>query len=335
MPSRDRSAELTSHLPLRQLLRLRALGRDVERVEVHPAVALGQERDAPVVGQELRACCRRARLAHPRFVLQRVDDPRLPGLRLERDEPPVLVVGRARRGDHVAGRRPKPPASTSGSRDRRAGRGAASRRRLPAPAEPASRVSATGGAKLPSAHTLLPVFRLRIASSRRSCVSPTFVRAGNVFGVAALGDVVRHDRALRAGGPLGDEDEDVGPVGRQHQVGGASADPAARRRAAFGLRLLLGLLLALLLLADVADQLLFLFADELLAVGEPGIRSSSAATSVSCVTSAARCRLHRDDEQVAVADVGHVRVVARPARVRLGRRVRVTATPGRRRGRRR
>src|SRR5689334_21691897 len=34
--------------------------------------------------------------------------------------------------------------------------------------------SAIGGAKLPSAQTDLPVWRLRTANSRRSCVSPTF-----------------------------------------------------------------------------------------------------------------------------------------------------------------
>jgi hypothetical protein len=39
-------------------------------------------------------------------------------------------------------------------------------------------MSVTGGAKLPSAQTLFPVFRLRIASNRRSCVSPTFVLPG-------------------------------------------------------------------------------------------------------------------------------------------------------------
>src|SRR5205823_7220623 len=39
-------------------------------------------------------------------------------------------------------------------------------------------LSSIGGAKLPSAHTDLPVLRFSTASSRRSCVSPTAVRPG-------------------------------------------------------------------------------------------------------------------------------------------------------------
>ena len=118
------------------------------------------------------------RLAHPRLVVQRVDDARLAGLRIERDDPAILVVRGSRRGDHLAavGRddRHRPANLAIGA--------PAGARRLagacPAAGGAGFSGSATGGAKLPSAHTLLPVLRLSTASRRRSCVSPTFVRAG-------------------------------------------------------------------------------------------------------------------------------------------------------------
>ena len=57
-------------------------------------------------------------------------------------------------------------------------------------------------------------------------------------------------------------------VGRQHQIGGALPILQLEGRQLVGLGFLLGLLLVLPLLADEANQLLFLFAQELLAVGE-------------------------------------------------------------------
>ena len=211
-----------------------------------------------------------ARLAHPGFVVQHVDDARLAGLGSSVTSQRSLLSAERARGHGRGGRPSRPPASTSGSRARRAGRARASRRRLSGcRRRRRSPASSTGGAKLPSAHTVLPVLRLRMASRRRSCVSPTFVRAGNVLGVAALGHVVRHDRALRAGGTLGDEDEDVRVVGRQHQVGGASADPAARRPAACPFAFSSAFCFSSFCSRMKLDQLLFLLADELLAVGEP------------------------------------------------------------------
>ena len=87
-----------------QLNRLCAFDRHVERVEVHPAVALGEEPDAFVVGQELdgrRPKAASAAFPHPRIVVQQVDDARLARFRVERDVPPILVLRRARRRDHV------------------------------------------------------------------------------------------------------------------------------------------------------------------------------------------------------------------------------------------
>ena len=169
-------------------------------------------------------------------------------------------------------RRRRPPASTSGYRVRRARPGAlaasaAFRRRQPAPASSASE---TGGAKLPSAHTVLPVLRLRTASSRRSCVSPTFVRPGNVLGVAGLGHVVRHDR--RASTPS------ARSATRMKTC--VSSGDSIRSTADLPVLQLEGRQLVLLLLRprpsssppsarDEVDQLLFFVADELLAVGQP------------------------------------------------------------------
>jgi hypothetical protein len=109
----SRASDALGDLPLarRQLLRLRRGIGDVERVEVHPAVALREEPHALVVGQELDA--RRseaaARLANPRIVVQRVDDAGLAGVGIDGDVPAVLVVGRARARD-----RSLPSSDTSG-----------------------------------------------------------------------------------------------------------------------------------------------------------------------------------------------------------------------------
>ena len=87
----------------RELLRLRVRVAHVERVQVHPPVALRQEPDAAVVRQELESGRSEtsARFAHPRVVVQVIDDVRLAGVGVERDEPAILVVGRSRGGDHV------------------------------------------------------------------------------------------------------------------------------------------------------------------------------------------------------------------------------------------
>ena len=91
----------------------------------------------------------------------------------------------------------------------------------------------------------------------------------NVLGVAARGHVVRHDRALRPGGTLGNDNKHMRVVGRQLEVSGRLALLQFERRQLVLLRLLLPLLAVLVLLADVFDQLLFLVADEALAVGRP------------------------------------------------------------------
>src|SRR4051812_16377742 len=71
----------------RQLLGLRRWIGDIERVEMHPAVALREEPHPVVVGQELYGGRSEAatRLAYPGVVMERVDHACLARLRIERD----------------------------------------------------------------------------------------------------------------------------------------------------------------------------------------------------------------------------------------------------------
>ena len=83
-----------------------------------------------------------------------------------------------------------------------------------------------------------------------------------------------------------------------------------------GLGALLVLLLLFLLLADVLDQLFLFGLDEFLAVGQPGLRALRRHVR-ELRNQRAGGAVDRHDEQVAVADVGHVRIVAGPARISL------------------
>ena len=87
-----------SHLPVVSCFGLASGRRDIERVEVHPAVALREEPDAVRVGQELDAGIAAEPRPPPAPTRRRaaVDDLRLAGLGIERDEPAILVVGRTR-----------------------------------------------------------------------------------------------------------------------------------------------------------------------------------------------------------------------------------------------
>ena len=111
------------------------------------------------------------------------------------------------------------------------------------------------------------------------------MRVGNVFGVARLGDVVRHVGPLGRLGALGDDDEDVLVVGRELQIGCRLTLGQLELRQRARLVLLLGLLLLLGLDARVLDQLLLFGLDELLAVGVARIALARLRR-----RSAARCR---------------------------------------------
>ena len=192
------------------------------------------------------------RLAHPGLVAQHVDDAGLAALGIERHASSGPCCRRIAR----CSRRSRPSAETTGidqriSRSaRRPGAGGSVAGFSPGVGLAFS-CSATGGAKLPSAHTDLPVLRFRMASSRRSWVSPTLRPGGNVLGVAALGHVVRHDGVLGAGRAFADDQEHMGLVRRQHQVDGGLPIRQFERRQLVLLRLLLRLLLLFLLLAQV------------------------------------------------------------------------------------
>ena len=235
-------------------------------------LAVGQELDDATIrtrrpprgSTRRRAACRRRASCRSRDRRRRTSDPCCRPTRAPR--PPAC-----RRRTHRA--------STSGSRARpscpcrRAWRG-----RL------AGIGSSTGGAKLPSAHTVLPVFRFRIASSARFCASPTAVRAGNVLGVAGLVDVVRDDRrcarrrAARRPGRT--------RACRRARASGRSptGDPASSSAGSLSLLVLLvGLLLLVLLPRSTrVEQLLFFVAMNFWLSVSARIAPSSGATSVSC-----------------------------------------------------
>ena len=294
---------------------------------MHPAVALGQEQHALVVGQERDAAtaadaAAAARLANPRVVVQRVEDGGLAGRGIDRHEPAILVVGGARRRDGqlaVVG---------DVGIDQRTSRSAfaappAGRPRLgSAPPAGGARVAAagssTGGAKLPSAHDVLPVFRFRTAS-RRAILRVADVRAaGNVFGVAGLGDVVRDDRccarrparsatSTKTCVSSGDSIRSAARLAilelerRQLVLLAPSRPPSSSRSFCFS-----------------TTSISFSSSSRMncwLSVSRGSGRRG--ATSVSCVQHRRRRAVERHDEQVAFAHVGDVRVVARPARAGL------------------
>ncbi|MCA1559250.1 MAG: hypothetical protein LC753_02815 [Acidobacteria bacterium] len=101
----------------------------------------------------------------------------------------------------------------------------------------------------------------------------------------------------------------------QHQVERRLAFLELERRQLVLLSLRVRLLLLRFLLAKVLDEFFLLVADELLAVGQPWLRSPRADVSELC-DEGAGAGIDRNHEQVAVAYVGHVRVVPRPPRTR-------------------
>ena len=305
-------------------MRLRAFDGHVERIEVHPAVALGEEPDSFVVGQELDGHSPEPATSpsfpHPRIVVQQIDDARLARLGVERDVPAILVLSRAGRRDHIrpvvgnGGHRPADISlRTAVSRDssgggrgfgvvvgRLVGRVRGGWRRE-------ASVRPDGLAGLEIQHTEQPPI-LRVAD-----VGPT----GNVFGVSALGHVVRHDCGLRASRALGDDDEHVSVIGRQHQVCGRLPILQLELREPRLLLFVLGFFLLALLLLDKVDQLFFLIAQETLAVGQPRLGPFRGHVG-QLRQERRRPGIDRRDEEVPLAGPGDVRIVARPARVGLG-----------------
>ena len=244
---------------------------------MHPAVAFGEEPDPLVVGQELdgRASEAASRFPHPRIVVQQVDDARLAGLGIEHHVPAILVVRRPGGRDDVlavvghSGHRPAdvPVLSTSGPR---LGRGRAAGGRLVGwfvgwfvggvggHGRRKASICPHGLARLEVQHAeQTPILRVADVGPPR-----------DVLGVPGLGDVVRHDRRLHADRALGDDDEHVRVVGREHQIRGRLTILELEGRKLALLLLVLGLLLLGLLLLDKVDELLLLVAEEPLAVGQ-------------------------------------------------------------------
>ncbi len=209
----------------------------------------------------------RRRLADPRIVVQRVDDAASCRSRdrASRTSDPCCRPTRAR--DHgqlaVVGHGRHAPADLA--------------LRLPGAPPPRPGGPVLGlrlaGAKLPSAHTVLPVFEVQHREQ------PAVLRVADV---RARRDVLACSRSrsrssarssvFAPAGPLGDDDEDVRVVGREHQV---------RRRLAFlelerrELVLLLpsssAFFFCSVCFADVLDELLLLVAS-----GTSGCRSGAA-----------------------------------------------------------
>ena len=272
-------------LSLRQLLRRWTIRGGVDRVEVHPAVALGEEPEALLIRHPAERRIVRARpaeLAHPRIVVQRVEHARLARLRIDDDQPAILVVLRAHVRDRdravVGDLRHHPPRVLSGPfrRDRLA------------------RLEVQHGER---------AFVLRVADEGAR---------GNVLGVARFGDVVRDVRPLRAVGALSEDDEDVRVVGRELQVGRRL--PLGEVELWQGARLFFRFVLFLLLGLDarVLDQLLLLLLDELLALGR--LRIALLRLDVGELRD--RAAVERHEKEVVLPREGDGRLVPRPARVR-------------------
>ncbi len=287
-------------LPLSAGQRLRhgVRGRHVQRIEMHPAVALGEHQDALVVGQprepaaaETSAAPAAGARVHrtvpdPRIVVQVVDRSGLSGRRVDLHQPTVVIVLRPDR--RQAGRailRAIREAPVHDARDRfvarlRALLVAGKRRRVSPQGAVLSEVQ--DGEQAPC---------LRVADVG----TPV-----DHLGVGRFGDVVRHvliaRRDLR---PLGHRDEHAVLVGGEQHVadglprarlepddrfrrapaGSAAPAPlaAAHRRGASA-----PALLALFRLTpEMLDQLLFLLAEDALRFGQSLIGPGGSASSLS------------------------------------------------------
>ena len=89
--------------PARQLPRRGRRIGEIDDVEVHPSVALGEEPEAAIVREKARrAAVEGAATAHPRLVADVIDHARLAGLGFDRDQPAVLVVSGSDERDGMA-----------------------------------------------------------------------------------------------------------------------------------------------------------------------------------------------------------------------------------------
>ena len=285
----------------------------VERVEVHPAVALGEEPDGALSRHELhgRIAGRTADLPHPRVVVQRVEDAVLPvsGSTVT-SQRSLLSAAR------TCATASAPSSDTAGIPQRTsrsaffgvrgsalgvaAGRQSSrpARRQSPAALAPPLRRQAARSSHRPSGLAGLEVQDREQAAVLRVADEGA---ARDVLGVAGLGHVVRHDRTLRAGRTLDDDHEDVGAVGRELQVD--------RRLAILQLELRQRVLLSFSSACFFSSFCSLQCArsaslprhDELLAVGARGSRFFGP-TSVSWATISPL--VERDDEQVVVAREG-------------------------------
>ena len=238
MPSRDSSAPVISHLPEVSCFGFASAsaGRRACRGASSRRARRGTRRGGCRAGTRTDEPPPAARLAHPRVVVQRSMTRVLPVSGSSVTIPAILVVGGSRAGDRQLavvrhdGHRPADVAlGLLGAARARACSAAGAAGVGGFAGSPAScdrrreaAVGPRGLAGLEIQDREQPAI-LRVADVGA---------AGDVFGVAALGDVVRHDGVLRAGGPLGDEHEHVRVVGRRASGRPRSADPAARAPAA-------------------------------------------------------------------------------------------------------
>ena len=269
-----------------------------------------------------------AAVAHPRVVVEVIEDGRLAGRGIDRREPALGVVGGAHRRDTRCcrratarrcpiARRASAPGSGFG-----AGRGSS----------PTGGFGIAIGSLTPSrpAHTASPVSRFSTARRRRSWASPTLVRAWissvnadslTKRGTCAVRDCARSLTTRNANLPS----PDTRRVGDGLPFGELELRQRARLVERFAALAARGFLL------DPVEDLRLFLLDELLAVGDP--RIGSARGHVGQLHDAAGAdALDRHDEQVVVAHEGHVRLAARPAGARLvPRRPRHVDAPARHR----
>ena len=241
----------------------RAVGGDVDAVEVHPAVALRQEPDRASGRASSRTTDRvgpSRRLAHPRVVVQRVDDAASCRFRDRRATSHRSLLSPS------APTRRQPPSRDRRHRQRiRVGapdsRPRRDRRRL-------RRSGSSPAARSCRPPSRLPVFEIE---DRRERACPACRRRWYAPGMSRcsrFGDVVGHVGALAPSGALGHEDEDV--ACRPATAAGRWRS-GARRSSNFGSSRALSFSSAFFFFSasmrGVLDQLLLFVLQELLAVG--------------------------------------------------------------------
>ena len=291
----------------RELARRRLRRGEIGDVEVHPAVALGQEPEPRRAGHEAHRGRRRAGLvegADPGGVLHVLDDPRRAGRRAEGDDVAMLVVGRDDDGRGVAavgGHHRQAPEERTGAR---IDLGAAQRHR--------------GVALRRQIHGHQPPAVLRVAD-----VAP----AGQQLRIARSRDVGRDVGAARRRRLVDDQRVGHRALVREHQI--VDRLPLADGQADHRLRVLAGLRpgLARFVLADDGEELRLLRLEELLAVrgrraglGRPGVGELLEGRAGRLGAGLIGPAIDPHPVQPAVADEGDGAAAVRPARVRFGGR---------------